>query len=734
MKAFPFFQQLDAMTCGPTCLKMVCAYYGKNYSITTLRERSYISKVGVNLLGISEAAESVGFRSTGVLISFDQLCNQLVLPAIVHWQQNHFVVVYDIRKRRKNQCLIRVADPAKGLIEYTETEFCKNWYSTIRNDVPMGTALMLQPGTSFYSVEDEPKPRKNLRYFFSYLTPYKRQLMQVFIGMLVASLLQLIFPFLTQSLVDVGVRDSNLNFIQLVLIAQLVLFVAKVSVESIRSWLLLHINARINISILSEFLLKLMKMPLGFFDTRLIGDILQRISDHKRIEQFLTGSSIATLFSFVNFFVFALVLGYYNWFILSLFLVGNVLYLAWVMIFLKRRRMLDFKRFDQVSKEQGAIIQMITGMQDIKLNNCERQKRWDWERIQVKLFSINVKSLNLGQMQQLGSVFLNQTTNILITFLAAKSVVDGSMTLGMMLAITYILGQLNAPIEQFIGFAQSLQDAGISMDRLNEIHTKDDEDINWQQRVDVLPENKSIHLNNLDFSYDGTTRNLVLNDVNLTIPQNQITAIVGASGSGKTTLLKLMLGFYPPIRGEVRVDTQVLQQLNPHVWRSKIGSVLQDGYLFSDSIARNIAMGEDEPDMDRLIQSVELANIRGFIDQLPLGFNTQIGMEGMGLSQGQKQRLLIARAVYKNPDYLFFDEATNALDANNEYEIMAKLSRFYTGRTVVVVAHRLSTVKNADQIVVLDQGKIAEVGTHESLTQKQGLYYHLVKNQLELGN
>jgi ATP-binding cassette subfamily B protein len=534
--------------------------------------------------------------------------------------------------------------------------------------------------------------------------------------------------------VDVGVRDGNISFIKLVLLAQIVIFVAKLSVEYIRSWILLHMNTRINISLISDFLIKLMKLPLRFFDTKMVGDIMQRIGDHSRIESFLTGNSVSTLFSFVSFFVFAIVLGYYNLIILGVFLLGNALYVVWILFFMKYRRELDYKRFAQASSEQSNVIQMITGMQDIKLNNCEKQKRWLWERIQVRLFKISVKSLALGQFQQVGSVFFNQTTNILVTFIAAQSVVTGDMTLGMMLSVTYIIGQLNSPIEQFIGFTQQFQDAKISLERLNEIHGKEDEEQTISSKLAILPDKRDLMAENLSFSYDGANRDFVLENIQLTIPQNKVTAIVGASGSGKTTLVKLMLGFYEPNIGEVKIGNTPLSILNPHFWRSKVGAVLQDGFIFSDTIANNIAIGEDQVNIERLRYATTVANIRDFIDTLPLGYNTKIGMEGKGLSQGQKQRILIARAVYKDPEYLFFDEATNALDANNEKEIMQQLYHFYQGKTVVVVAHRLSTVRDADKIVVLDQGKIAEEGTHQELTEKRGIYYHLVKNQLELGN
>jgi ATP-binding cassette subfamily B protein len=715
---------------------MIAKFYGKSYSLNTLRDACFMSKTGVNMLGISAAAESIGFRTTGVKISFEQLVNDVPLPAIIHWKQNHFVVLYDVRSSRKLGYTLSVADPGLGMVNYSEREFRADWEGSVRDGDGVGTALLLQPGPFFAQCEgeNEATPQRGLSFFVKYLTPYKKQLVQLLIGMITISLLQLILPFLTQSLVDVGVRDGNLGFIRLVLLAQIMVFLARLLAEYIRSWILLHMNTRINIALISDFLIKLMKMPLRYFDTRMVGDIMQRIGDHSRIEQFLTGNSINTLFSFIGFFIFALVLGYYNGLILVIFLLGNALYVAWVLLFMKRRRLLDFKRFDQAAKEQSNVIQMITGMQDIKLNNCERQKRWGWERIQVALFRISVKNLALGQFQQVGSVFFNQTTSLIITFLAAQNVVNGNMTLGMMLAVTYIIGQLNAPIEQFIGFARSFQEARISLERLNEIHQLEDEEQGISAKLNDLPDQKDLIVSGLSFSYDGSDESLVLKDVHLTLPANKVTAIVGASGSGKTTLVKLLLGFYTPNRGTIHVGSAPLSVINPHLWRQKTGSVLQDGYLFSDSIANNIALGETFPDKDQLRYAANVSNIQEFIDTLPLGYNTQVGMEGMGLSQGQKQRLLIARAVYKNPDYLFFDEATNALDANNERLILNRLHTFYKGRTVIVVAHRLSTVKDADRIVVLDGGRVVEVGNHQELTQRKGMYYELVKNQLELGN
>ena len=730
MNLFPFYHQLDAVDCGPSCLRMIAKYYGRTYSVQYLRNHSYITREGVSMLGISDAAELIGFRTMGVRITLEQLKQEVPLPCILHWNQRHFVVCYKIKKGK-----FYIADPAAGRLVFNEMELGRCWFSTSVAGKDTGTALVLELGPDFQEQQEvEVQKNRRLSFFFRYLTPYKRELFQLVLSMLTVSILQLVMPFLTQSLVDTGIRDSNLSFITLILITQLVIFVARLSVDFIRSWILLHVNTRINIALISDFLAKLMRLPLHFFDTKMVGDIIQRIGDHNRIESFMTGTSISTLFSFVNFIVFGFVLAYYNLVILSLFLLGNGLYVGWILVFMKYRRELDIKRFAQAASEQSNLFQLVTGMQEIKLNNCETEKRWEWERIQVKLFKISIKGLALGQYQQLGSVFFNQTTNILISFTAARAVVSGEMTLGMMMSLTYIVGQLTAPIEQFIGFARSFQDAKISLERLGEIHQREDEEQTLALKVNALPDNKALQIEDVSFSYDGADRDYVLEHINLTIPQHKVTAIVGASGSGKTTLIKLLLGFYEPNKGNIKVGDLSLKNMNPHVWRARTGCVMQDGFIFSDSIAKNIAIGAEVIDKERLLHAVTVANIRDFIDSLPLGYNTKIGMEGNGVSQGQRQRILIARAVYKNPEFIFLDEATNALDANNEREIMEHLHQFYKGRTVVVVAHRLSTVRDADNIVVLDKGQVVEEGTHEELTARRGVYYKLVKNQLELGS
>ncbi|MBN2892395.1 MAG: peptidase domain-containing ABC transporter [Bacteroidales bacterium] len=737
--SFPHYKQLDAMDCGPTCLRMVAKHHGKSYSLENLRQKSKITREGVSLLGISEAAEAIGMRTMGVKITFEQLEKEAPLPAIVHWKQNHFVVVYKIvssprRKGQERSYKIYIADPAAGLLVYTKEEFIQNWISTKSEKENKGIALLLEPTPDFYSQKDEKTDKKNLKFLFKYLKPHKKFIVQLFIGLLAGSLLQLLFPFLTQSIVDFGISNQNLNFVQLVLIAQLVLFASKTSVEFIRNWILLHISTRINISLISDFLIKLMKLPIRFFDTKMIGDILQRISDHNRIENFLTSTTLEVLFSVFNLIIFGAILAIYSLKILLIFLVGSIIYSLWVLVFMKKRRDLDFKRFSQMSDNQSNLIQLITGMQEIKLNNCERQKRWDWERIQARIFKINVKSLSLNQFQQGGSSFINETKNILISFVAATSVIKGDMTLGMMLAVQYIIGQLNTPIAQMINFTRSAQDAKISLERLGEIHEKEDEENINDDKINILPENKTLEISDLSFEYEGAGTDLVLKNINLVIPEKKITAIVGTSGSGKTTLIKLLLGFYPPKKGEITVGKTRLENYSQKMWREKCGVVMQDGFIFSDTIANNISVSDEITNLEKLQNSVRIANIQPYIDSLPLSFNTKIGMEGTGLSQGQKQRILIARAVYKSPDFIFFDEATNSLDANNEKIIMENLNKFFEGRTVVVVAHRLSTVKNADQIVVLEKGEIVEIGNHAELTEKKGAYYELVKNQLELGN
>jgi ATP-binding cassette subfamily B protein len=713
---------------------MVARFYGKSYSLQYLRSLSHITREGVSMLGISDAAEAIGFRTQGVKLTWEQLRDEVPFPCIVHWRQNHFVVVYDIKKcGREGEEQVYVADPAHDLVVYNKKEFLKCWYSSKENEESIGTALLLEPTPEFYRDSDDEEKKFKISRMFGYLTPYKRFLAQIFLALLVGSLISMIFPFITQSVVDFGINNSNLNFIILALVAQMVLTFGQTANELIRSWLMLHVTTRMSINIVSDFLTKLMKLPIAFFDAKMVGDIMQRISDNGRIQTFLTGSVLNILFSVITFVIYAVIMAIYHPTILVIFLIGSGLYALWVTVFLKYRRTLDYKRFQQSADNQSSLVQLVNGMQEIKLNNCEKQKRWEWERVQAKLYKISIKSLALGQTQQVGGMFIDQTKNIFISFLAAKAVIDGDMTLGMMTAMQYILGQLNAPISQFIGFIQQAQDAKISAERLGEIHDMKNEEPDEDELIRDIPEHADIRIQNVVFQYEGPHSEKVLDGVTLDIPANKVTAIVGMSGSGKSTLLKLLLGFYAPVSGKITLDDKPMDAYSPSRWRRDCGVVMQEGYIFSDTIAGNIGVIDEIPRQDKVIEAAATANIHDFIGGLPLRYNTKIGGDGHGLSTGQKQRLLISRAVYKNPKYIFLDEATNALDANNERTIMDNLRRFFTGRTVVVVAHRLSTVMNADNIVVLDHGRITEQGRHEELVARRGAYYNLVKDQLALG-
>jgi len=722
------------MACGATCLRIISKHYGRNISQVKLKQLSETTREGASLKNIALASEKIGFRTLGVKVHFDKLDKEAPLPCIVHWNQEHFVVVYKIKKGK-----VFISDPAHGLLEYTKQEFIKSWIGNNADEnTKEGIALLLEPTPKLNQAEadDNTESQQGFSFLFQYLFRYKKFLVQLVIGLLAGSLLQLIFPFLTQSVVDVGIQNQDINFIYLILAAQLFLFIGRTSIELIRGWILLHLSTRINISLISDFFIKLMNLPISFFDSKMTGDIMQRINDHQRIENLLTTTSLNVLFSMFNLVIFGGVLAWYSLQIFAIFLIGSVAYFVWVMLFLKKRKDLDYKRFAQMSGEQSKVMELINGMQEIKLFNAELQKRWGWEYVQARLFKIEVKSLALNQTQSIGSNFINELKNILITVFSARLVIDGEITLGMMLSISYIIGQLNSPIQQLIGFIHSAQDAKIALERLSEIHNREDEesleaiDFPFEGGERGMTDNNLI-LTNAHFRYMGSQEE-VIKGLDLTIPVNKITAIVGASGSGKTTLMKMLLKFYEPNNGEINLGNNHLSNISHSAWREQCGVVMQDGYIFNDTIANNIAIGQDVIDKERLKKAVEIANIKEYIDALPLGYNTKIGMEGVGMSGGQKQRLFIARAVYKNPNFIFFDEATSSLDANNEKIIMENLNQFFKERTAVVIAHRLSTVKNADQIVVLEKGKIIERGTHHELTALKGNYYNLVKNQLEI--
>ncbi|MDX9946729.1 MAG: peptidase domain-containing ABC transporter [Bacteroidales bacterium] len=726
---FPFVKQYDAMDCGPACLKMIAAYHGKNFSIDYLRKKCFITKEGVSFLGLSEAADSAGFRTMGLKIPFEVLQEKIALPCIVHWRQKHFVVVYRIKKGK-----IYVADPATGLVTYTKDEFEKNWATTIIDGKPAGLALTVEPTPALYSLDDQPEKTGGFRFLLKYFRLYRKYFGQLLLGLLIGSCIQLIFPFLTQSIIDIGINNNDLGFIYLILFAQLALILGRMSVEFIRGWLLLHIGSRVNVAVVSGFLNKLMSLPVAFFDTRLTGDIIQRIDDNNRIEEFLTSASLSILFSFVNLVVFGIVLAAFSLKIFLIFLAGTCLYILWVSLFLKPRAKLDDIRFREMSVSSSKLINIINGMQEIKLTQSETSKRWDWEGHQASLFALKVKGLGLIQYQSAGATLVNEVMNILITIFAATAVLKGQMTLGMMLAVQFIIGQLNIPVNQIIGFFRMSQDARISLDRLAEVHNMDDEEPSPEDKLQQMPDDRTIRINNLSFQYEGPRSPYALKDISLDIEPGRTIAIVGTSGSGKTTLLKMLLGFYQPVGGNIAVGGTSLSDISLRLWRKKTGAVMQDGFLFPDTIAGNIAPGAAAIDEARLREAVETANIREFIESLPLGYNTKIGANGHGLSQGQKQRLLIARVVYKDPEIVLFDEATNSLDANTEKAIVENLSGFFRNKTVIIVAHRLSTVRNADKIVVLEGGRIIETGNHQELVESRGAYYNLVKNQLELGN
>ena len=721
------------MQCGIACLQMVCKYFGREYSLDSLSKLCFATTEGVSMLGINEAANTLGLHTISARVTTTML-GKAPLPSILHWDQNHFVVLYKVKKGKK----FYVADPGKGLVTYGLDEFKQHWISTKSNGEDKGIAMFLETTPAFftYKMEDEEhiKEKRSFRFLLGYVRKYRKYFGQIILGLVVGSLLQLVLPFLTQSIVDVGIKNQDIGFVWLILLGQLMLTISRTAIDFIRRWLLLHISLRINISLVSDFFIKLLKLPMSFFDTKLMGDLMQRMNDHTRVNNFLTQQTLNITFAVLTFVVFSVVLFFYNKLVFTIFLLGSILYGAWMTLFLKRRKVLDYELFEQQAINNNKTYEFITSMQEIKLQDCEQRRRWEWEDTQADLFGVQMKSLKLQQTQEAGSIFINEVKNIIITVVAATAVIHGQMTLGMMLAVQYIIGQLNSPVEQLMNFFYSLQDVKISLERINEIHQMDDENGKVGLQTSIEDKSEGIDIKDIMFKYDPHALRKTIDDVNIHIPQGKVTAIVGASGSGKTTLIRLMLGYYPVLEGKINIGNTDINKLNKKWWRRQCGVVMQDGVIFSESIARNIAVDDGDIDKERLLKAAEIACIKDYVMALPLKFNTKIGRDGVGLSQGQKQRILIARAVYKNPDYIFLDEATNSLDANNERSIVENLDKFYKGKTVVIVAHRLSTVKNADQIVVIDHGKVVEVGNHESLTAKRGAYYNLVKNQLELGN
>lgn len=725
---FPFYRQLDYRDCGPTCLRMIAKFHGKHFSREFLRDKASITRQGVTMAGIADAAEIIEMRTLGMRISLDSLVKEAPTPFIVPWRQKHFVVVYQTSKSK-----IYVADPAQGYLEYSHKDFLNAW-TNITDDT--GFVLLLEPNANFHALEEDSSKRRGFSFLFPYLKPYKKLAYQLLIGLIVGITIQFATPFLMQSIVDTGVNTQNIPFIYLILIAQLVLFVSQTLVRVFREWLLIHITNRFHIKMISDFLYKMLKLPINFFETRNTGEHLQRIEDHTRVQNFVSSSTFGMVYSIILFVVFSLVLAFYDTKIFFVFFVGAILYVGWTMFFLKKRAELDFKRFDESSQSQTSLVQIINGVKEIKINNSQRKNRWKWEQIQISLFKTSISSLALAQYQSIGSGFINELKNIVITFLSATAVVNGNISLGMMLSIQYIVGQLNSPLSNFIGFIQVWQDAKISLERLMQVHTKKDEDDLKENKVKELPNRKDIIIEDLFFRYGGKSTPFVLKNISCTLPEGKTTAIVGASGSGKTTLVKLLLKFHQPTKGRIRIDTNNLADIQNDYWRMNCGAVMQDTFIFNDTIAGNISESEQNEiiDRDKLKSASEISNIQEFIEKLPNKYNTELGTSGIRLSGGQEQRIMIARAVYKNPFFVFFDEATSALDANNEKVIMENLNDFIQNRTSVIVAHRLSTVKNADNIIVLENGEIVEQGNHKELTAKRGKYYELVKNQLELGN
>ena len=732
-----FIEQHDQTDCGPASLAMVAHKYGKKYSLNHLREISFLSRDGVSLLAINDAAQDIGFETFPAQLTAESLHKESSFPCILHWHQNHFVVLHKIIKNIfTKKYTFKIADPGYGFLSLTEEEFNDSWLKT----EDKGIALFLTPTQEFYDQEVPNETKLNFAHLYRFIKPYKKDFFQLILGLLAGSLFTLIFPFLTQTLIDKGVNLKSLSIVFAILLSQVFLFLGSTVIEIVRNWIMLYIGTRINISIISDFLTKILRLPIKFFETKLTGDFTQRIQDYERIENFLTSQSLVTLFSVINFSVFFFVLLYYDVKIVIVYAFLTIISIIWSTLFLKKRKILDYYRFQSNSENHDSIYELINGIEEIKLNGFEDYKREEWEKIQVKLFNVNIRILKLDQFQLIGFDFVNQLKNILVTFIAVREVILGNLTLGSMLAISYIIGQMNAPVSQLIRFFRSLQDAKLSFERLSEVQDQEEEEKEEHIQLtnqDFISQNegsRGINIKNLDFQYEGPNSPLVLKGIDLLIPEGKTTAIVGASGSGKTTLMKLLLKFSDPVQGSISINEHNLADISPMSWRSNCGVVMQDGYIFSDTIERNIATGDEHIDYQKMNHALKVANIESFVESLPLKLKTKIGEAGNGISGGQKQRILIARAVYKNPHYVFFDEATSALDAENEKVIHDNLLSFFKEKTVLIIAHRLSTVKNADQIIVLKNGSIVELGSHEELVENKSDYYNLVKNQLELGN
>lgn len=734
-KQFPFVAQHDSMDCGPACLCMIGKKYGKNYPLQYLRDNSYLTKEGISLNGLTEGATLMGFESMAVKTSLNTLLEERPFPTILFWNDNHFVVLYDVVKHPfKKGNIFKIADPAKGRISLRENVFREAWLG--RNE--KGVAFLVEPTGEFYTLQPPVEKKLTFQYLYKYIKPYNKEFSHLIAILTTGSLFTLVFPFLTQSLIDKGISVNNLHYVFIILLAQVFILLGTIGVDIVRNWLVLYIGTRINITIISDFFRKILKLPVNFFDTKYSGDFYQRIQDHSRIEQFLTSQSLTTFFSLINFCIFLFVLFYYDYKIVLVYASLTIISILWSRKFLKKREYLDYFRFRSNALSNQSVNEMIHGVYEIKTNNFEDYKRKQWEEVQVKLFFLNLKALRLDQLQLTGFDFINQFKNILVTFIAAREVILGNITLGEMLSVAYIIGQLNSPIQHLITFFRSLQDAELSMKRLTEVHDYKDEV--QPEHIDVKTISfrakdgleGGIKIKNLSFRYEGPYSPLVLDKIDLFIPEGKTTAIVGGSGSGKSTLMKLLLQFYTPTQGKIYVNDIQLSSISASSWRSKCGVVMQDGFIFSESISRNIATKDVDIDKSRLHDAIRIANIGDYIDSLPKGSESKIGAIGSDISGGQRQRLLIARAVYKKPDYMFFDEATSSLDTENEKTIHDNLRLFFKGKTVVIIAHRLSTIKNADQIIVLKNGKIAEQGNHKSLLLNRADYYNLVKNQLEL--